>query len=248
VDRLDLRLKHFPSPSEFPFATSCGLVYESGNYQGSLMKARELASWDQLVRDRDAARAAGRLAGIGVSTYVEICGMGPSKAMPAGGWEWASVRMELSGKVTVITGVSPHGQGQETSFAQIAADRIGVPIEDIVVLHGDTNIAHYGRDTYGSRGTAVGGSAVVMCIDKIVAKAKKLAAHQFETTTDHVEFANGIFSAPGVTNRQIGWAEMAGEAYIAKNLPAGVEPGLEASSFFEPENFTFPCPVMCRNG
>ncbi len=240
VDRLELRLKHFPAPTEFPFATSCGLTYDSGNYQGALAKAKQLAGWDQLLKERAAARAAGRLFGVGVSTYVEICAMGPSAAMPAGGWEWGCVRMEISGKVTVITGVSPHGQGQETSFAQIAADRLGVPIEDVVVLHGDTNVAHYGRDTYGSRGTAVGGTAIVMCIDKIVAKAKALAAHLLETTADHVEFANGTFSSPGVTNREIPWAELAGAAYIAKSLPAGFEPGLEASSFFEPSNFTFP--------
>src|SRR5438046_6574815 len=149
VDRIELRLKHFPAPTDFPFATSCGLTYDSGNYQGSLAKAKDLAKWDALLAERTAARAAGRLFGIGVSTYVEICAMGPSKAMPAGGWEWGCVRMEISGKVTVITGVSPHGQGQETSFAQIAADRLGVPIEDVVVLHGDTNIAHFGRDTIG---------------------------------------------------------------------------------------------------
>jgi carbon-monoxide dehydrogenase large subunit len=240
IDRVDIRLKHFPQPAEFPFSTSCGLTYDSGNYQGALTKAKQLANWDQLLKDRAAARAAGKLSGIGVSTYVEICAMGPSKAMPAGGWEWGCVRMEISGKVTVITGVSPHGQGQETTFAQIVADRIGVPIEDIVVLHGDTNVAHYGRDTYGSRGTAVGGSAIVMCIDKIIAKAKTLAAHLLETTSDHVVFENGKFTSPGVTNREIPWAELAGEAYVAKNLPAGLEPGLEASSFFEPQNFTFP--------
>jgi aerobic carbon-monoxide dehydrogenase large subunit len=240
IDRIDIRLKHFPAPSEFPFATSCGLTYDSGNYQASLSKAQQLAGWDQLTRERAAARAAGRLFGVGVSTYVEICAMGPSKAMPAGGWEWGCVRIEISGKVTVITGVTPHGQGQETSFAQIVADRLGVPFEDIVVLHGDTSIAHYGRDTYGSRGTAVGGSAIVMCIDKIVAKAKALAAHLFETTTDYVEFSGGKFRAPGISNREIGWAELGGEAYIAKNLPAGFEPGLEASAFFEPSNFTFP--------
>ena len=240
VDRIELRLKHFPAPAEFPFATSCGLTYDSGNYQASLAKAKDLAKWDTLVADRAAARAAGRIFGIGVSTDVEICAMGPSKAMPAGGWEWGCVRMEMSGKVTVITGVSPHGQGQETTFAQIAADRLGVPIEDVVVLHGDTNIAHYGRDTYGSRGTAVGGTAIVMCIDKVLKKAKELAAHLFETTTDFVTVEGGVFRAPGVTNREIKWAEMAGEAYVAKNLPAGFEPGLEASSFFEPPNFTFP--------
>jgi carbon-monoxide dehydrogenase large subunit len=240
VDRIDLRMKHFPAPTDFPFATSCGLTYDSGNYQGALAKAKQLADWDQLMKERAAARAAGRLFGVGVSTYVEICAMGPSKAMPAGGWEWASVRMEISGKVTVVTGVSPHGQGQETAFAQIVADRLGVQIDDVVVLHGDTNIAHYGRDTYGSRGTAVGGPAIAMCIDKIIAKAKTLAAHLFETTEDYVTFEHGTFRAPGISNREIPWGELAGEAYIAKNLPVGLEPGLEAASFYEPSNFTFP--------
>jgi aerobic carbon-monoxide dehydrogenase large subunit len=240
IDRIAIRQKHFPAPSEFPFATSCGLTYDSGDYQAALSKAQQLAGWDDLMRERTAARSAGRLFGVGVSTYVEICAMGPSKAMPAGGWEWGCVRIELSGKVTAITGVTPHGQGQETSFAQIVADRLGVPMDDIVVLHGDTNIAHFGRDTYGSRGTAVGGSALVLCIDKILAKAKALAAHLFETTTDYVEFSNGKFRAPGISNREIGWVELGAEAYIAKNLPPGFEPGLEASAFFEPSNFTFP--------
>src|SRR5207249_578832 len=150
------------------------------------------------------------------------------------------VRMEIWAKVAVITGVWRHGEGQETTFAQFVADRLGVLMDDIVVLHGDTNVAHDGRDTYGSRGTAVGGSAIVMCIDKIIVKAKILAAHLLETTADHVEFANGTFSSPGVTTRVIPWAELAGAAYVAKSLPPGVEPGLEASSFFEPQNFTFP--------
>jgi carbon-monoxide dehydrogenase large subunit len=239
IDRVALRLRHFPQPTEFPFTTAPGLQYDSGNYQGALAKAKQLGAWDELLAARTAARAEGRLFGIGVSTYVEICAMGPSKAMPAGGWEWGCVRMEISGKVTAITGVSPHGQGQETTFAQIVADRLGVAIEDVVVQHGDTNVAHYGRDTYGSRGTAVGGPALVMCIDKIVAKAKILAAHLLEAAPETVAFADGWFSATG-KERRIGWGELAGEAYIAKNLPAGFEPGLEASSFFEPGNFTFP--------
>jgi carbon-monoxide dehydrogenase large subunit len=239
IDRVELRLRHFPAPADFPFATPAGLQYDSGNYQGALAKAKQLGGWDDLLAERAAARAEGRLFGIGMSTYVEICAMGPSKAMPAGGWEWGCVRMEISGKVTAITGVSPHGQGQETTFSQIVADRLGVPIEDVVIQHGDTNVAHYGRDTYGSRGTAVGGPALVMCIDKIIAKAKILAAHLLETPVERVTFAGGTFRAAG-KDRQIGWGEVAGEAYIAKNLPPGVEPGLEASSFFEPENFTFP--------
>ncbi len=240
VDRLEIRSKHFPAPSEFPFATSTGLSYDSGNYQGALEKAQQLADWNTLMADRAAARAAGRLFGVGVSTYVEICALGPSKAMPAGGWEWGSVRIEISGKVTAVTGASPHGQGQETSLAQIVADRLGVAIEDVVVLHGDTAVAHYGRDTYGSRATVLGGTALVMCVDKIVGKAKTLAAHLLGTTEDRVQFANGEFSAPGASEKTLGWNDLAGEAFIAKNLPAGFEPGLEASSFFEPENFTFP--------
>jgi carbon-monoxide dehydrogenase large subunit len=236
-DRLDIRLEHFPQPSEFPFRTACGLTYDSGNYQGALAKARQLVDWDALLAERSAARRAGRLAGVGVSTYVEICAMGPSAAMPVGGWEWGCVRVEFSGKVTVITGASPHGQGQETSFSQIAADRLGIPIEDVVILHGDTNVAPYGRDTYGSRGTAVGGSAIVMCIDKVVAKAKTLAAHLLKAQPNDVVFSNGRFSAGG---KELAWPDVAAAAYVAKSLPKQFEPGLEATSFFEPSNFTFP--------
>src|SRR5204863_3059611 len=217
-----------------------GLTYDSGDYTAALVKARELAGWDALVAERTAARAAGRLFGIGVSTYVEICAVGPSKAVWAGGWEWGCVRIEISGKVTAITGATPHGQGQETTFAQIVADRLGVPIEDIVVLHGDTAVAPYGRDTYGSRATAVGGSALVMCTDRVVAKAKALAAHLLQVPVDSVDFANGKFSSTVNREKQLGWGDLTGEAYIAKNLPVGFEPGLEASAFFEPENFTFP--------
>src|SRR5437763_9574342 len=140
------------------------------------------------MADRKAARAAGKLFGVGVSTYVEICALGPSKMMPAGGWEWGCVRIEISGKVTVITGTTPHGQGQETSFTQIAGDKLGIPAEDIVVMRGDTAVAHYGRDTYGSRATVVGGSAIVMCIDKILAKAKILAAHLLSISPKQIEF------------------------------------------------------------
>ena len=215
------------------------MTYDSGNYQGALEKARQLADWKGLMAERADARKSGRLFGVGVSTYVEICAIGPSAAMPAGGWEWGCVRVEISGKVTAITGISPHGQGQETSFAQIVADQLGVPIEDVVVMHGDTAVAHFGRDTYGSRGTVLGGTALVMCTDKIIAKAKIWAAHLLKTTPDKVEFAAGQFSAPGA-ERTISIGEIAAESYVAKKLPPDLEPGLEASSFFEISNFTFP--------
>jgi carbon-monoxide dehydrogenase large subunit len=239
IDRIELRRRHFIGPTEFPFNTICGLTYDSGNYVGALEKAQKLAGWDALLAERDKARAAGRLFGVGVSTYVEICAMGPSKAMSVGGWEWGSVRLDMSAKVTVVTGATPHGQGQETSFTQIVADRLGVPPDDIVVLHGDTAVAIYGRDTYGSRATAVGGTAIVMSVDKILVKAKVLAGHLLGVAAADVQFADGRFSAAG-NDRAIAWKELAGEAYVAKNIPAGFEPGLEASSFFEPSNFTFP--------
>jgi carbon-monoxide dehydrogenase large subunit len=240
LDPVQVRLKNMPEPTEFPFQAVTGVQYDSGNYQAAFNRARELADWPNLLKERDAARKAGRLFGIGLSTYVEICALGPSKGMPAGGWEWGCVRIEISGKVTVITGVTPHGQGQETSFAQIAADRLGVPIEDIVVLHGDTATAHFGRDTYGSRGTAVGGSAIVMSIDKIIEKTKTLAAALLKSTPDKIEFADGKFFVTGEAKDALGWSQLASEAYVAKNLPSGLEPGLEASSFFEPPNCTFP--------
>jgi carbon-monoxide dehydrogenase large subunit len=237
VDPVRLRARNFPRPEDFPFHTACGLDYDTGDYVGALRKAQQLADWRGLMRERAEARAAGRLYGVGVSTYVEICALGPSKAMAAGGWEWGCVRVEFSGKITVITGSTPHGQGQETSFAQIAADRLGVPMDDVVVLHGDTNVAHYGRDTYGSRATVLGGTAIVLSIDKVVAKARRLAAHLLGAPADDVQFENGRFSAKG---RSLTWGELAPEAYVAKNLPADFEPGLEASTFFEPKNFTFP--------
>ncbi|PYJ00343.1 MAG: carbon monoxide dehydrogenase [Verrucomicrobia bacterium] len=225
LDPVKIRQKNFPKPNEFPFHTATGLTYDSGNYHGSLKKAQQIANWGKLLKQRDAARRAGRLFGIGLSTYVEICALGPSKMMAAGGWEWGCVRLEMSGKVTVITGATPHGQGQETSFAQITADKLGVPMEDIVVLRGDTAVAHYGRDTYGSRATVIGGTAILMCIDKITAKARILAAHLLGAKPKE-KFLN--------------WKQLAAESYVAKNIPKNFEPGLEASSFFEPTNCTYP--------
>ena len=240
LDRVKLREKNFPKPSEFPFNTASGLTYDSGNYQLALRKAQELAQWDNLLKQQARARKEGRLFGIGLSTYVEICALGPSKMMAAGGWEWGCVRIEMSGKVTVITGATPHGQGQETSFAQLAADKLGVAIEDIVVLRGDTASAHYGRDTYGSRATVIGGTAILMSIDKILAKARKLAAHLLKTKEKNVAFKGGKFFARGKPKNALTLAQLAAESYVAKNIPKNFEPGLEASSFFEPPNCTYP--------
>ena len=240
LDPVAVRLKNFPKPAQFPFPTVTGLTYDSGNYQGALKKAQRLADWPRLLKQREAARKQGRLFGVGLSTYVEICALGPSKMMAAGGWEWGCVRIEMSAKITVITGATPHGQGQETSFAQIAADRLGVPIEDVVVMRGDTAVAHYGRDTYGSRATVIGGTAIVMCIDKIIAKARTLAAHLLGVPARRVEFRDGKFRIKGNPKKALGWKQLAPEAYVAKNIPPDWEPGLEASSFFEPKNCTYP--------
>ena len=240
LDPVKVRLRNFPRPSDFPFPTAAGLTYDSGNYQGSLRKAQRLADWDKLLKKRDAARKAGRIFGVGLSTYVEICALGPSKMMSAGGWEWGCVRIEISGKVTVITGATPHGQGQETSFSQIAADKLGIPIEDIVVMRGDTAVAHFGRDTYGSRATVLGGTAIVMSIDKVLTRAKVLAAHLLKVNSKRVEFRSGKFFVKGSPKKSLGWKDIAPAAYVAKDLPPNFEPGLEASSFFEPPNCTYP--------
>ena len=240
LDPAAVRRKNFPKPSEFPFPTMTGLIYDSGNYARALKKAQTMAKWESLLRKRDRARREGRLFGVGLSTYVEICAIGPSKMMSAGGWEWGCVRIEISGKVTVITGTTPHGQGQETSFAQIVADQLGVPIESIVVLRGDTASAHFGRDTYGSRATALGGTALVMCTEKIIAKAKKLAAHLLKAKAAQIVVRDGRFFVAGKPKSGIDWARLAAAAYVAKDLPRNFEPGLEASSFFEPANCTYP--------
>jgi len=240
LDRVKIRQKNFPKPGEFPFNTATGLTYDSGNYQGALKKAQQLANWDNLLKQRDSARRAGKLFGVGLSTYVEICALGPSKMMAAGGWEWGCVRLEMSGKVTVITGATPHGQGQETSFTQLAAEKLGVPMEDVVVLRGDTAVAHYGRDTYGSRATVIGGTAILMCIDKIISKAKKLAAHQLKAKEKDIVFKDGRFFKKGHPRNALTIQHLAAESYVAKNIPKNWEPGLEASSFFEPPNCTYP--------
>jgi len=236
----EVRRRNFIKPSQFPFKSVAGVTYDSGNYPAALQKAQEIAGWGALLKERTAARKAGKLWGVGLSTYVEICSFGPSSMMSSGGWEWGSVRIEMSGRVTVITGATPHGQGQETSFAQIAGDKLGLPMEDIVVLRGDTAVAPYGRDTYGSRATAIGGTAILMCADKIVAKAKLLAAHLLKSGVKQVDFKSGRFFLRGKSSKGLTWKELAVAAYEAKNLPKNLEPGLEASSFFEPPNCTFP--------
>jgi carbon-monoxide dehydrogenase large subunit len=263
MDPVEVRRKNFPQPNEFPFKTATGLFYDSGNYQGALDKALKMADYKKLREEQKAARKDGRIMGIGVSTYVEICALGPSSAMPAGGWESATVRVEPTGKVTVLTGASPHGQGEETSFAQIAADELGVGVNDVTVIHGDTAIVQYGIGTFGSRGLAVGGVAVYMAIQKLKDKAAKIAAHVLQC--EKASFADGKFCAdgkgkgevpapsapvgqapagalpePNTSGKTLTMMDIALEAHVAKNLPVDMEPGLSATAFYEPKNFTFP--------
>ncbi len=269
VDPAEVRRKNFPAANEFPFHTATGLDYDSGDYEAALDKAQQIAGYAKLREDQKKAREEGRLIGIGVSTYVEICALGPSNAMPAGGWESATVRIEPTGKVTVLTGASPHGQGQETSFAQIAADELGVNINDVTVIHGDTGVVQYGIGTFGSRATAVGGTAVFVAIQKLKEKADKIAAHMLQADATRLSFEGGKYSlqkaaaaaATGVSEPvvPVGQApaaalpepevegrssvtiqEIALAAHIAKDLPPDTEPGLSATYFFEPKNFTFP--------
>src|SRR5262249_6201223 len=239
MDPVELRRKNFPEPTEFPFATACGVVYDSGDYQKALDRALEIADYKKLREEQAAARAEGRLMVIGVSPYVEICAMGPSAAMPAGGWESATVRVEPTGKVTVLTGVSPHGQGEETAFAQIIGDMLGIDMSDVLVVHGDTSVVQYGIGTFGSRGLAVGGAALVSATEKVVKKAKRLAAHLLAADEASLTFENGKFvGAPNDKSMTI--QEVALAAYVAASIPEDFEPGLSATHFFEPKNFTFP--------
>ncbi|HEY6403025.1 MAG TPA: glyceraldehyde dehydrogenase subunit alpha, partial [Blastocatellia bacterium] len=239
IDPVELRRKNFPKPEEFPFATATGLFYDSGDYEKALAKALEIAGYKKLREEQKTARAQGRLIGVGISTYVEICAMGPSIALASGGWESATVRVEPTGKVTVLTGISPHGQGEETAFAQIIADMLGVDINDVLVVHGDTSVVQYGIGTFGSRGIAVGGAALALATEKVVAKARTLAAHLLGANEADLSFENGRF-AGAPDDRTVTIQEVARAAYIPHNVPPDFEPGLVATHFFEPKNFTFP--------
>ncbi len=240
MDPAELRRKNFPEPKDFPYATPTGLIYDSANYQGCLNLALKNADYKKLRQEQAKLRKAGRYMGIGLSSYVEICAMGPSSAMPAGGWESATVRVEPTGKVTILTGASPHGQGQETSFAQIGADILGLKPDDVNVIHGDTASVPYGIGTFGSRATAVGGTAVYKSLVKLRDKLAQIAAHILGEPAGNLEFRDAKICSTKNGKKSLNLNEAIGAAYVAKTLPPGVDPGLEATTFFEPPNFTFP--------
>ena len=234
IDPVKLRQKNFPQPREFPFKTATGLTYDSGNYQLALEKALKLAGYEKLRHEQERLRSRGRYIGIGVSTYVEICAMGP------GFWEYGKVEVEPTGKVKVLTGASPHGQGQKTSFAQIVADQLGVPMDEINVIHGDTAVVPKGIGTFGSRATAVGGIAVYQAGEKVLEKARELASHLLEVDADDLSFSDGRIGVKGVPRKALTIQQIAQKAHAAKNLPAGLDRSLAADATFEPSNFTFP--------
>jgi carbon-monoxide dehydrogenase large subunit len=212
-----------------------------------MRKALELADYEEVRAEQRRRREAGdaKQIGIGIGNFTESGGLSPSKVSAAvrlqsGGWEAASVRMLASGKVEVVTGTSPHGQGHVTSWSQIAADALGVDVDHVEVLHGDTAIAPYGRDTYGSRSLPVGGVAVHLACEKVVEKGKKIAAHMLEAAEEDIEFERGRFSVAGSSNRNVTIQNVAAAAYLADNLPEGMEPLLNEDYTFDPPNFTWP--------
>ncbi|MFG2087648.1 xanthine dehydrogenase family protein molybdopterin-binding subunit [Spirillospora sp. NPDC048824] len=247
VDPIEVRRRNWIAHEEFPYETIAGLTYDSGNYEAATDKALELFEYDKLraeQADRRERQDPVQL-GIGVSTFTEMCGLAPSRVLGslsygAGGWEHASVRMLPSGKVEVVTGSSPHGQGHATAWAQITADRLGVPFEDVKVLHGDTAISHKGMDTYGSRSLAVGGVALYSACEKVVDKARKVAAHLLEASEQDLDFSGGRFSVRGVQEEGKTLQEVALAAFAAHDLPEGIEPSLDSDATFDPDNFSFP--------
>ncbi|MCH7476706.1 MAG: xanthine dehydrogenase family protein molybdopterin-binding subunit [SAR324 cluster bacterium] len=245
MDPTEVRRKNFLT--EFPATTASGMIYDSGDYNKALDKALEVVGYKALREEQKKARAEGRLMGIGVCTYLELCGLGPSAIAPpgAGWWDVCTVKVEPTGVVTVLTGISPHGQGQETTFAQITADQLGVPMDNVRVLHSDTDIVPYGNDTYGSRGQAVGGQALMLAIGKLKEKAKQLASHMLDARVENLTYEGGNIFVTNEPSRKTTLGEVAGVAYDFSwkgpgTAPTDVEPGLEETARFEPTNFTFP--------
>jgi aerobic carbon-monoxide dehydrogenase large subunit len=245
-DPMELREQNWIKHEEFPFTTVCGLSYDSGNYEQATEQAMRTFDYEGLRREQRQRRESNDPVqlGIGISTFTEMCGLAPSRVLGslsygAGGWEAASIRMLATGKVEVITGASAHGQGHETAFSQIVADQLGVPFEDVEILHGDTQISPKGLDTYGSRSLVVGGIAIVKAAEKVIAKARKIAAHLLEASEDDLEFANGTFTVRG-TGQGKAIQEIAFAAFMAHDYPEGMEPSLDSDAVYDPENFSFP--------
>lgn len=246
LDKDPVEIRRLNFIKEFPATIASGLEIDSGDFEGALDRGLELLDYDQARREQEERRAASdsKQLGIGFSTYVEMCGLAPSRILGAvryvaGGWEAATIRCLPTGTVQAIIGTSPHGQGHVTTFSQIVADQLGVPIESVEVIHGDTVVAPLGMDTYGSRSLAVGGVALWNATEKIIAKAQAIVAHQLEVAAEDLEYANGTFTVQG-TDRSMTVTDAAFGAWTAHNLPDGMEPGLEETAVYDPPNFSWP--------
>jgi carbon-monoxide dehydrogenase large subunit len=247
MDPLEIRRKNFIPKEDFPADVAVGVTYDSGDYAGALDKLVQNLDLDAFRAEQQQARSQGRYLGIGFSTYMEICGLAPSRAvgpsgvgLQAGFWESAVVRVHPSGGATVWTGASPHGQGHDTGFAQIVADRIGSTPEQVTVVHGDTDRGPFGMGTYGSRTLSVGGESVARAALKVQDKAKKIAAHLLEAAPEDMELADGKYQVRGSPDKSLGLGDISLAAYVPENIPEGMEPGLEETNFYDPENFVFP--------
>ncbi len=248
VDPAELRFKNFIPPfdgvDQPGYQTQVALQYDSGDYEGVLKKGLEILGYDDLRKEQKEVAKNGKLLGIGFSTYIEACGIAPSAVVGslgarAGLYEVGQVRVQPTGKVSVYTGSHSHGQGHETTFAQVVADKLGITMDDVEIVHGDSESVAFGMGTYGSRSIAVGGSAIVKSIDKIIEKGKKIAAHKLEANADDIEFASGKFTVKG-TDKSVGFGDVALTAYVPHVYPKDLEPGLDFSSFYDPANFTYP--------
>jgi carbon-monoxide dehydrogenase large subunit len=245
MDPAEFRRQNFVPSDDFPHQTPVAVAYDSGNYEPALDKALDMASYEDLRERQEELREEGRYLGIGFSSYIEACGLAPSElagqlGAQAGLWESGLVRVHPTGKVTAFCGTSGHGQGHETTYAQVVSDELGIPYDDIEIVEGDTDEIPQGMGTYGSRSAAVGGSALATSAQKVVDKAGTIAAHLMEASEEDVEFENGEFSVSGAPERSMNIQEVAQQAYLAHNMPEGVEPGLEETSFYDPDNFVFP--------
>jgi carbon-monoxide dehydrogenase large subunit len=247
IDPMDLRKRNFIAKEQFPYTAFTGLVYDSGDYLKAAELAAEMADYTGIRAKQTTQNVPGatKRIGIGQASYFEMCGLAPSRVLAslnysAGGWESATVRVLPTNKVQVVSGTAPHGQGHETAWSMIVADRLGISPDDVDVLHSDTAIAPLGLDTYGSRSLPVGGVAIAMACDKVIDKAKKIAAHQLEANEDDLDFAGGSFTVKGSPDRTMPLAAIAFEAFTAHNLPDGLEPNLEAQVTYDPPNFSWP--------
>lgn len=245
MDPAEVRRRNQIPPDAFPFETSVSLVYDSGEYEEAMDRALEIVEYDEQREKQADLREEGRYLGIGMANFVESAGFSPSKALGelgshAGGWEAGVVRLHPSGKVAVSCGTSDQGQGHRTTLAQVAAEELGVPLDDIDVIQGDTDEVPQGMGTYGSRSATVGGAAVAESSGKVIDKARSIAAHQFEASEEDIEFEDGEFRVAGAPERSMTIQDVAMQAYLGFEIPDDMEPGLEATSYYDPENFTYP--------